>query len=450
MPIIANCNVYPHLYYQSVSTGNWNDWHKSPSGYHICAVQPCPNRINQVPYPWDTTTNLNPLLHTHHLELEHLEEVFQTSLTVPLPPPTRVSTPVMANIVLTAAELQALIQTAVTAAISAVPPPVTPTVTLNTHEKPGKYKGEKGRDVERFISQCDAYYAVSGVQSDKHRVISALGRLEDKAAQWAIHITDHMAQNNGRLPVDVNTWEKFKILLRTFFGDATPEDKAIVDLDRLCELDAKARATRDVGHYVSEFQALVARIQGLSEKDKEIRFCKGLPNRIYANLAASETPPTNFDEWVMRSLKAYAAFERIREKEAADKRTTATTTRTTTTTQTMMPRFVPRPPAPVANPNHVPMDVDASRVETRKCYNCNKTGHLSRACPEPRRPRRVQATSVETSSKSNEGEEPTPSSSTSATTQSPSQEDKLALIASALMKLSGRLDDMDKRIGEGF
>lgn len=293
-----------------------------------------------------------------------------------------------ANITLTQAQLDQMIAGAVAAAIAginaaAAAAPVL-AITLNTHEKLGKYKGEKGWDVERFISQCDAYYALSGVASDKNRVISALSRLEHKAAQWAIHVTDHMAAHNGRLPDDVNTWAKFKALLRKYFGDATPEDKAIIELDQPCDLESKVCAARDVGHYVSEFQALVACIDGLSDKDKEIRFTKGLPNCIFATLAVADPPPADYDQWVDRSLKMYAAFERICEKEAADKiKITATTTHRPAA-QTAYPRFIPRQTTSApTNPNHIPMNVDASHrsSDSCKCYNYNQLGHIARYCP---------------------------------------------------------------------
>lgn len=129
-----------------------------------------------------------------------------------------------AQITLTEQQLQTIIANSVAAALANVQAS-TPAITLNTHKETWEVQGDKGYDVEHFISQCDAYYALSAVQADKTQVISALGRLEGKAAEWAIYITDYIALHTGRLLDEVNTWAKFKELLHKYFGDATPEDK---------------------------------------------------------------------------------------------------------------------------------------------------------------------------------------------------------------------------------
>lgn len=259
------------------------------------------------------------------------------------------------TITLTPNQLAAIVQNAVAAAMAAASAyAASAPVIVSSHKKPGKYKGEKGRNFDCFISQREAYWVVVNIVDKKIKVFTALGRLEDKASQWAIELTNCMATNAGALPSICDTWPHLCNLLKQYFEDATPKDRAIVELDKLVDLNAKARSMRDVGQYIAEFNALTARISGLSAKDKEIQFVKGLPNRIYSMPTLLERPPTDFLQWVDRSLTTYAALKRICKKETADRKPAVATSKPLAASTIFVPRFTPRSTAP-ANLNHMPM-----------------------------------------------------------------------------------------------
>lgn len=329
--------------------------------------------------------------------------------------------------------------------------PAAPQVNITSDlGKPGKCKGEKGRDLDRFLSQCELYWVTAVITDNKVRVVTALNRFEDKAAQWAVPITDHMAANNGALPAGIDTWAKFKEELQKYFSDATPEDTAIIELNQLCNLDTKAKNARDVAIYVTDFKALVARITGLSSKDKQIRFVEGLPQYIYRQLAIQQNPPTDYDTWVDRALVA-AANARIREKEAQEKKaTTPSTTTPAAKPNTTVPRFTPRPNN---NNAHVPMDVDASKLEDRPfrgtCFTCGKQGHKANdPVIHPRPPRRVNAsqTNAEASSSGSQGA-PAPTQSPAA----PAADSvTIAAILQQLENLRAENAELKRRLEEGF
>lgn len=153
-------------------------------------------------------------------------------------------------------------------------------IIISSHKKLGKYEGEKGRNLDCFISQCEAYWVVANITNEKTKVLTALSRLEDKVSQWAIELTNFMANNVGALLLTCNMWPHLRNLLKWYLRDVTSEDRVIIKLDKLINLDAKARSTRNVEHYIAKFNALMARISGLSAKDKKIQFIKGLCKKL--------------------------------------------------------------------------------------------------------------------------------------------------------------------------
>ena len=275
------------------------------------------------------------------------------------------------------------------------------TTPANNIAKPKDYKGEHGRDLDRFISQVNAYLAQQTGWSDSKKVLAVIGFLADKAAQWAIPITDHMGSHQGALPAEYDTWEKLAQALRDAFGDSDTERSAMIRLDALCSYLHAERKTRDVSEYITEFKTLAARTK-LSETDKLHRFEQGLPDRyqfLYAEKATKATTVAEFEKW---ALGLYANYQR--QKEAQTLAKAAAKPAASSQSRPPPPRTVTAP-TPTPRPSQqgpVPMDIDASSSnqgnDPRKCYNCNEIGHISRNCPKPRRQRKANISASNTES----------------------------------------------------
>lgn len=166
----TNCRVFAHAF--NIEEQRDRHYDKIEESFYLCDEQPCPHRLNQVPAHLPEGQTLldfgqipieDRLQHPVHCN-------FVSAILLELPPSlpiTRAPTP-MSNppnpaahaaaaavpiagtgtLTLTMDQLNDIIRNAVLAATSAAPA----TTTMVTHDKPGKYKGEKEHDLERFIS----------------------------------------------------------------------------------------------------------------------------------------------------------------------------------------------------------------------------------------------------------------------------------------------------------
>ncbi|KAI0083116.1 hypothetical protein BDY19DRAFT_998837 [Irpex rosettiformis] len=271
-----DCHGYVHWFDTTSCTDKHFD--SDTNVEQDCTKQPCPERYEN---PLEVLRNHEERCELHQFislppptddEEQLLIEVEPKAFHTPPNEETPLE-PIPPSASIMAQQLHPDIVAAIGAAVAAamqnmpvpqviVQPAPAPAVTLNTTDvvKPDKYKGEKGRDLERFLSQCEAYWVTANITDEHQKVLTTLGLMQEKAAQWAIMITDHMAQNNGALHTDVDDWTKLKAQLIKFFGDATPEDTAIIELDKLCNLEKKERDKCNVASYITDFQSYIARI----------------------------------------------------------------------------------------------------------------------------------------------------------------------------------------------
>jgi hypothetical protein len=147
--------------------------------------------------------------------------------------------------------------------------------------------------------------------------------------------------------------------------------------------------------YTARFEMLAGRT-GFNDAALEDIYVRGLPNSILQKIFVQVTLPQGLEAWktVVRNL------DRLHRSLTELKRSTGQANPIVRRTNQATGHAKPQVAAATSQSAHVtvspqasdfatPMDVDLqkARPETRKCYNCQKIGHLANNCPEPRKQR---------------------------------------------------------------
>ena len=144
--------------------------------------------------------------------------------------------------------------------------------------------------------------------------------------------------------------------------------------------------------HTARFEMLVGRTS-FNDEALEDTYIRGLPNSIFQKVFTQVTLPKGLDAWKMVVQNLDRLHRGLVELKCSTGQTNPTTGCTSQATG-----WPPQVTATTSQSTHItvnpqtsdsitPVDVDLqkSQLETRKCYNCQKIGHLTNNCLEPHR-----------------------------------------------------------------
>ena len=237
-------------------------------------------------------------------------------------------------------------------------------------------------ETKRFIQDCDLYLTINAhiYNSDVKRIgfVTAL-MTEDDAASWKEQfIEDKVITSNaaGNATLDLGTYIAFKHDLQQAFN---PYDAPGDALEKMKMLRMKPNDSID--EHVAKFKMLVTS-SGLGKTSAAVidLFRETLPLQLQRRILLLETPPADLDKWYDWAIKLHHQWKRM---QRVLERETKTTSKKTYPNVGRRFNFQKQTRDPNA------MDVDALTIEERsslmkegRCFNCRKTGHLAKECPQ--------------------------------------------------------------------
>lgn len=304
-------------------------------------------------------------------------------------------------------------------ALQAVPP-----FNAQPHDlfaKPAKFKGERGPDAERFLTDIKRYIDrhAQNLPTINHQVELALTFMEDKAAKWKETMMEQIGQGNTPFA----DWQAFVDQFKLSFARIEDSAAAMEELKRI------KQGNMSTAEYHDNFHRTIMRTP-LSDIDRRARFYDGLSKAVKDALVFSQANTTSYPDLITEAIRLDNRITQRKWEESGKPRVYNNNwgyQNNRTPTMNTQPTYT----AP--DPNA--MDISAGRsTDTRTCYNCGKQGHIRRFCKEPPqvKGRFVRATGSE--------------GQTNQTPTSDSQGDLTRTIATTLVQAMERLAKIEAEI----
>jgi hypothetical protein len=267
---------------------------------------------------------------------------------------------------------------------------------------------EEGQKARHFLGLVEMHASVTRGITDSQKILIAVSNLKGAAYEWFFNTNDRHAELYGGQPL-FSSFEKFRQLFLQRSGQMNTAT-AMAQLENV-----KLKKSETVATFAQKLENMFYSANLVDEQAKLYYFFRAIGDPLRSQVRGCKTLTLNqaiqdaihFDQRMSREEQDQSRFnvDRTNEPRFKGKPNGKNTVKKAEdhSQEEKSKETIDRPPVGKAR-NQFPKKYDPIGNKREKgsddnphkditCYNCNKKGHYSSSCGEPRKPRREKATS---------------------------------------------------------